>query len=197
MTIATFTELSTEIGEWLDRDDLTPRIPTFIRLVESRLNRLLEDPEMEVSASLTSSGGSITLPDDYGEMVSIGTPYQRLTQATPADFASFNNVSAPPRWYSITEGEIQFAPNAAASITLIYRRRIPGLTSTNPTNWLLTLAPDAYLYGALMQASAFLVEDSRAANWKTLFEEAIAELRADAQKRRWGSGPIAPRTRRT
>lgn len=197
MTIATFSELSTEIGEWLDRDDLTPRIPTFIRLVESRLNRLLEDPGMEVSASLTSSGGSITLPADYGEMVSIGTPYQTLKQATPADFAAFNNVSAPPRWYSITEGEIQFAPNAAANITLIYRRRIPGLTSANPTNWLLALAPDAYLWGSLVMASAFLVEDQRAVGWKGLFDEAIAELQVDAQKRRWGAGPIAPRTRRT
>jgi len=76
---------------------------------------------------------------------------------------------------------------------MVYRRRIPALSATTTTNWLLDLAPDAYLYGALVQAEAFLAEDDRLPMWKAAFDEAINELRADADKRKWGAGPLAPR----
>jgi hypothetical protein len=47
MSIGTYTELAA-VGDWLDRDDLETRSADFIRLAEVRLNRLLEDPDMEV-----------------------------------------------------------------------------------------------------------------------------------------------------
>ena len=41
MAISNYTELKTAVANWLDRDDLTDRIPEFIALAESRFNRLL------------------------------------------------------------------------------------------------------------------------------------------------------------
>jgi hypothetical protein len=79
---------------------------------------------------------------------------------------------------------------------MVYRRRLPALGTANQTNWLLTLAPDAYLYGALVQAEGFLAEDDRVAGWKAMFDEAIAELRQDGDRRKFGAGPIAPRIHR-
>ena len=39
MAISTFAELSTAAANWLDRSDLTDRIPEFIALAEARFNR--------------------------------------------------------------------------------------------------------------------------------------------------------------
>ena len=39
MALGTFTELKDAIADWLDRSDLTARIPDFIALAEARINR--------------------------------------------------------------------------------------------------------------------------------------------------------------
>lgn len=199
MSLSTYSDLVSAVGDWLDRTDLAARSADFIRLTESRLNRLLDDPDMEVTVTLTASSAFTTLPIDFGEMVSISTGNGPLAQVGPVEFAGYDHtVSGNPRVYNIVERAIAFAPaNNTASITLVYRRSIPPISSVNATNWLIERAPDVYLYGALVQASAFLSEDDRVGLWKSAFDEAIAELKADAGRRKWGSGPIAPRIRRT
>jgi len=195
--IADRNSLIAAVGDWLDRDDLAARAGTFIQLAEARLNRLLDDPEMEVTATYSADGDWTPLPEDFGSMVSISTGNGSLQATGPVEFASYRSIGGTPRRYSIYDGGIGFAPtNASATIALVYKRRLPALSESTPTNWLLTLAPDAYLYGALVQAEGFLAEDDRVAGWKAMFDEAIGELRGDADKRRWGSGPIAPRINR-
>ena len=39
MAITTFSELKTAVANWLDRSDLTDRIPEFIALAEARHRR--------------------------------------------------------------------------------------------------------------------------------------------------------------
>lgn len=198
MTLATYTELVAAVGNWLDRDDLVARVPDFIRLSEARLNRLLDDPDMEVLSTITASGPSTSLPADFGAMVSITTGRLPLKPMSAADFASIDTtITGYPSFYTLYDGGIRFAPaNATAVIAMVYRRTIPALTEAAPTNWLLSRAPDVYLYGALVQASAFVSDDDRVSLWKSAFDEAIDELRTDGSKRKWGAGPIAPRIRR-
>lgn len=194
MSIATHSELVTAIGDWLDRDDLAARASDFIRLTEARLNRLLDDPDMEVETTLTGDGAA--LPADLGQIISIGTADgNRLAPMSNTEYAALQPISGASRFYTLRGGSIYYYPGAA-NVTLVYRRTIPALTADAPTNWLLDRAPDAYLYGALVQASAFLSEDDRIGLWKSAFDEAINELRADGARRKWGSGPIAPRIRR-
>lgn len=198
MTIASYNDLVTAVGDWLDRGDLAARAPTFIQLAEARLNRLLEDPEMDVTTVTNAGGVATALPSDFGSMVSVSTGNGPLLATGPVEFASYDSsISGTPRRYVIVDGAISFAPaNSTAQITMVYRRRLPALTLVAPSNWLLALAPDVYLYGALVQASAFLAEDDRLDLWKAAFDEAIAELRADGSRRKWGAGPIAPRINR-
>ena len=47
MAISTFAELKTAAANWLDRSDLTDRIPEFIALAEARFNRVLRIRDME------------------------------------------------------------------------------------------------------------------------------------------------------
>lgn len=197
--INTRADLINAIGDYLDRDDLTTRSTTFIQLAEKRLNRLLEDPDMEVTSTATAASSGLTaLPTDFGEMVSVSTGDGALRAMGAAEFAALSQASGGrSRYFVIQDGGIGFYPaRPGTGITMVYRRSLPPLTDANPLNWLLTRAPDIYLYGALLQASVFLVEDDRVAMWKAAFDEAIAELKLDGARRKWGAGPIAARVRR-
>lgn len=200
MTITTYSQLVTELEAYLNRADYTPRIPTFIALTEARLNRLLDDPEMEVRTTVPGTGQYTTLPADFKRMVAVrtGNEYE-LEQVSAAQMTSLNQtVTGTPRKYAIIDGAITFAPiNSAAQIVMLYIRRIPPLTAAAPTNWLLTLAPDLYLYGCLLQAHLFGWADERLPLFKAAYDEAIGEMRTDAENRRWGSAPLAPRLMRT
>lgn len=198
MSIANYPDLLAAVGNWMNRADLTARIPEFIPLVEAKLNRLLEDPLMEVSSTTTASGEYTALPSDFGEMVSISTGDGFLAPVGANHYAAFDDsVSGTPRFYSIVNRTIAFAPrNTTATIKMVYRRRIPSLTAASPTNWLMTLAPDCYLYGTLAQAAAYIQDEERAAMWKAAFDETIPELRMDATRRKWGAGTLRPRMNR-
>jgi hypothetical protein len=79
MTIATYSELLTELDAWLNRSDLTARIPTFIRLFESRANRQLRVPEMALAEQLRDGqrGSQLSLPPTScrpATSISIPTP---------------------------------------------------------------------------------------------------------------------------
>lgn len=185
------------VSDWLDRD-FSEQAPIFIQLTEARLNRLLDDPDMEVSSTATAAGDYTALPTDFGEMVSINTGYGPLAQMGPVEFAGIDHtVSGYPRFYSIVNRSIAFAPaSGTATISMVYRRRIPPLTEAEPTNWLLERAPDAYLYGCLLHAVGFDADDERVPGWKAMFDETIGELRIDAVRRKYGPGPLAPRISR-
>lgn len=200
MALDTFAGLKASISDWLKKGTtLDNQIPDFIRLTESRLNKVLDDPEMEVTATATVTGQFLGLPTDFGELVSIGVGGRRLRGATVADFSGFSTVAGLPLTYGIYDGQIAFAPVPAtgSAVTIVYRRRIPGLSDTNTTNWLLDLAPEAYLYGSLLAAEFYLWNDERLPTIKAAYDEAVNDLRMDAAKRRWGAAPLAPRLGRT
>lgn len=189
-----YSELLADVSDTLDRDDVEARFPRWLKLVEARLNRLLDDPEMEVATTLTGDGAA--LPTDFGAMVSIGTADgNRLTQMGNAEYASIRPSSGTSRYYTIREGKVFYAPGSA-NTTLVYRRSIPPLTAESATNWLLERAPDVYFYGVLLQANAWAVDTDAASSWKGMWDEAIAELKQDGARRKWGAGTLAPRIRR-
>ena len=71
MAIGTYSELQTAVANWLDRDDLTDRIPEFIALAEAKMNRVLRISLMEnVSTALTMVSGTrdYSLPTGFTGM---------------------------------------------------------------------------------------------------------------------------------
>jgi hypothetical protein len=199
MTIATYSELLTEIDAWMDRSDLSARIPTFLRLFEARINRRLNDPDMEgVSTTNTESGeAEYALPDDLGSMryLFLSTdPKTQLYYMTPAALRDTysENDTGQPAVYTVENGALVLAPtpDGEYTINLAYNQHVPALTDTNTTNWLLDLAPDLYLWGTLTRAEAFLKDDDRVAVWKSAEDEALAELIRYGNRRRLGAGPL-------
>lgn len=198
MALANYTDLQAAIRAWLNKGTtLDAQIPDFIRLAESRLNKVLEDPDMQVSGTISLTAGVGSLPADFGSLISASdSVYGRIEPVSVSQFSDFSSISGNPRTYTIRAGQFVTAPAGAGTVNIIYTRAIPPLAS-NATNWLLTRAPEVYLYGSLLQAEFFGWNDERLPLIKAAWDEAIGELRADGAKRRWGGAPIAPRLART
>ena len=73
-----------------------------------------------------------------------------------------------PSFFGIHE-EIEFdvVPDAEYSAEMIYYCKLTALSDDNADNWILTNAPDLYLFGALSAAEPFLDNDERVTLWKT------------------------------
>jgi hypothetical protein len=203
VAISTYTELQTAVANWLARDDLTARIPEFIVLAEAKFNRVLLHPQMETRTTLTVDTGAaspelLDLPSDFQTMRSVrlsgvtGKPRLGfMTQTQMDDYRySIDNVSDQPVYFSITGDQIELAPtpNENYTVQVIYRRNIPALAS-NSTNWLLTLAPDLYLYASLLEAAPYNQNDERIAVWGLAVQTVLDQLNTHGERQTSNSGP--------
>ena len=210
-TIATYSDLQSAVTEYLARDQdatLIARIPTFIQLFEAKMNRSLYVRQMEVRSTTTADTAStepefISLPVDFQSMRRIrlssvsGKPHLDFKSDTQLDEyrSSIGNAVGQPQFFSILGSEIELAPTPDANYTIemVYRQNVPALAS-NSTNWLLTLAPDIYLYGALLESAPYIKEDARIQVWATGLSTALDALNNLGMTSTFNSGPMAMRT---
>ncbi|MEH2501242.1 hypothetical protein V1290_000053 [Bradyrhizobium sp. AZCC 1578] len=204
MAISTYSELQSAAANWLARDDLTARIPEFVTLCEAKLNRELFVRQMEVRSTTTCDTSDtepefISLPTDFQSMRRIrlssvtGKPRLRYLSGTQADEYRYgnDNTSGQPSHFTIMGSEIELIPTPDANYTIemVYRKNIPALAS-NSTNWLLTLAPDVYLYGTLLESAPYIKEDERIAVWAAGLSQAVESLNKLGQLAQYNSGPM-------
>jgi hypothetical protein len=159
---------------------------------------------METRATLTVDTGAtdpefLDLPTDFQTMRSArlsgvtGKPRLGfMTQTQMDDYRySIDNVSGQPVYFSVSGDQIELAPtpNEDYDVQLVYRANIPALTASNTTNWLLTLAPDLYLYGSLLEASPYIQNDDRLAIWGTALQQVLEQLNNHGDRQSFNSGP--------
>ena len=186
-TITNYSNLQTTIADFLNRDDLTSVIPTFIQLAEAQMNRDLRHWRMEVRASGQQSAGDayMQIPADWLETIRFhitdgGTkPLDLISRKALEDKRAGNeNMSGTPRYYTHADSQFELypTPNADTNTELLYFAKIPSLSDSNTTNWLLEDAPDVYLYGALLHSAPYLSEDERVGVWAQLYGASVQRL---------------------
>lgn len=206
--IVDYASLQSAVTEYLARDQdvtLISRIPTFIQLAEAKFNRQLFVRQMEQRATalvnLSSSEPEfISLPADFQSMRRVrlssvaGKPCLSFKSGTQIDEYRFeiSDVAGQPRYFTVFGDEIELAPtpDAAYTVEMVYRRNIPPLAANDP-NWLLTLAPDLYLYGALLESAPYIKEDGRIQTWGLGFSGALNELNNLGLTSAFNAGPMA------
>ena len=193
MAIGTYSELQTAVANWLDRDDLTARIPEFITLAETRFNRLLRLRSMESKYTANTVAGqrNLALPTSYIQMrnFQVNTnPLTTLSYVTPEIYDRLwgGSTSGTPKFYTILANEVSFGPIPATvmQVEMLFYKKFDNLSVTTTTNSLLTDAPDVYLYGAMMEAEPFIMNDERVALWATSLSKAIQEMQEQDNKDR-------------
>lgn len=200
-TITNYATLQSTIADYLNRADLTSQIQTFIQFVEADLNTRLRNREMIVNATATSDGQFVALPPDWLEAINMmivgGQSPLRYITPDEADTLIKAQTYTSTRFYSMTTGVIELVPPAVDDITIdmVYYGKIPALSNANTTNWLLTKAPDVYLYGALSHAAPFLMDDARMGTFGQIYLARVQSLQDESQKSLHSGSPLISRPR--
>jgi hypothetical protein len=85
--------------------------------------------------------------------------------------------------YDYTNWLIGPTPDAAYNFEVLYYDRSQPLDSSNQTNWFTIYAPQALLYGSLLQAMPFLKNDQRLAFFQQQYDLVIATLTTEDKLR--------------
>jgi hypothetical protein len=193
MNLDTYSAVQTMIAQMLDRADLTTQIPVFITLAETRLNRILADNvNLVAKITLAPASSEWTLPDDFNGIVSLSNPANNggvLIFRTTADMADMPPTSGTPRYYTVSAGSLILwpAPSSGTTLTMRYRTRLDAL-KYGPS-WLLENHPDAYVFGALVEAAGFIAEEPRLQMWQRRFDSTMDEINQQVRDIAFG-GPL-------
>ena len=193
MAINNYSTVQTAVANWLDRSDLTDRITEFISLAEATFNRVLRLRAMETTVSDSTPSGSKedALPTGYLQMREIHlttSPVGSLAYITPEIMYRIRAGShnGKPNAYTIVGDNILFGPTPddAYTYSMTYYKSFSALSDDEPTNWLILNAPDLYLYGTLLQAEPFLMNDERVPLWERGMRQVINDLQEQDDKDR-------------
>jgi len=204
MALSTYAELKASVADWLNRSDLTSAITDFVSLAESQMERDLRIRQMIVRANATISDEYNALPSDYLEAKSF-----KLTGTNPISPLVFQTINAmddlqvtytssgQPKYFCVIGGQIRVLPVPDTSYVseLIYYAKLSKLSDSNTTNWLLTLSPDVYLYGSLLQAAPYLQDDARIQVWAGLYQKGIEALNLADERGSMTGGALMARAR--
>jgi hypothetical protein len=194
-----YAALKTTLASYLHRDDLTAMIPTFILLAQSRMSHDLEDPSMQTTATLDVMAAmkEVVLPSDFLELMSIRIPnsggYKTLLQRTlvgntavldnggatgsPSSYARYGNIL-----------ELTPIPDSDTTLEIVYRQRIAEFTEDTDTDTLLTVSPNIYIYGAMLEAMPFLSDPSQV--WQSMYIGEVSRLNEIAYTSEWSGSPL-------
>ena len=102
------------------------------------------------------------------------------------------SVNGRPNSYTIMGENILFGPtpDSVYTYSMTYYKALTALSDSAPTNWAILNAPDLYLYGALLQAEPFLMNDERVPLWERGFRQAIADLQEQDNKDRFSGSEM-------
>jgi len=188
MAITNYGELKTAIANWLDRTDLNSKIPDFITLAEASFFRTLRTPGNEQWVTYTASSlttQTFQIPNDYlsAKVLMYGDkPLTRISDLRYLTLNAQSPVPGTPKYFCRIKDQLYMYPAAdyEADINLVFYQTQGPMVNDEDTTRTLIFAPDLYLYGALMEAQAYLIGDERIATWAGKFETIKQSLKSNA-----------------
>ena len=193
----TYTSLVDDIASYLERSDAQTlaKIPTFIMLAEQVIAS-----EIKFLGNLTVNNSTMVIgesiipkPARWHKTVSMNVvvagerqpiflrKYEYLREYWPD--ATATGIPAYYADYDYTHWLIAPTPVAAYTFEILYYQRLQPLDDTNQTNWFTEYAPQALLYGSLLQAMPFLKNDERIPMWQAQYQQIIQTLKTEDVQR--------------
>lgn len=189
MPFNSYSDLKTTLADWLHRSDLTTRIPDFIQMAESKINRTLSLPHEDLDATLTMVPGSryVPLTSDFNTPVALWIetylPRRKLIACVPSELPVNTALSSIPQYWAVDGSNIAFdcLANQAYTLTLRYTKSYQ-LSDIVTTNYILQNYPDIYLYGAIIHALPFTRDMTNLPVYQQLYDAAVFEAAKDQNK---------------
>lgn len=210
MALTNYGELKTAIALWMERDDLTARIPKFIALAQARMytgDPGIQMPALRIAAMLTS--GTITVTAGTGSTPTGWIEFERI-RVSGADRPNmaflpatrfWDNAAAHyadiPYYYTIEGATLRTAPAGDATLSATWYARLTAMSANADTDWIMTNAPQVYLHGALYEAYEFEGTLDRAAQHAARFASAVTALNTQDTKSQTSGSALVMRGRVT
>ena len=191
--VMTYDSLVDDVSTYLERTDeaTLEKIPTFIMLAEQILATEIKFlGNLTVAEStMTTSDPVIQKPARWRKTVSLNVTV--AGQKYPVFLRKYEYLRE--YWPDATQTEVPkfycdydydhwlVAPTPADDYAyeVLYYERVQPLDSSNQTNWFTQNAPQALLYGTLLQAMPFLKNDERIPMWQAQYTQVVQTLKVE------------------
>jgi|TARA_R100001510_G_scaffold23563_1_gene20744 hypothetical protein len=190
----TYSQLKTAIQDYLESTEtsLVSNLNNFIETAEERIlkNVQLDEFRKNVEGEFSTSSPYLTTPDDYLAPFSLSVidgngdyTFLLLKQVSfIRDFSPNALTTGTPRYYAEFDDDtfiIAPSPSSDFKVELHYYFRPNSLTSAGDsgTTWLSTNAPNAILYGSLVEACTYLKNYEAIPVYESKFQEALLGLK--------------------
>jgi hypothetical protein len=205
MSITTYLELQTAVGNWLHRTTgsgiATARVQEFIAQAEDYIAHDLRIRAMEASSDLTVDDQEVALPTRFLGVRRIyisGTPNSKLDfLPSPAFWEKhLSTQTSKPKGFTIEGDNLVFGPAPDDSYTgkLLFWQRFATLSDDADTNWVLTNARGLLLYRAMVEAAAYLENDAMALKYAALYEDIKDVVEKGDRNDRFPAGQLTMRS---
>ena len=193
-----YTGLVDSCQSWLHRADvLDADVDNCIYLFEADFNAQMRLRQMEEETTIGVTGGYLPHPSDWREWSSIilvqgnfREPLVPLSEENAAvDYGYSYNWR--PRGYVVRGDRTYIFPapgSGSYTYATVYQQKVPGLSTTNTTNWLLTEYPQVYLQGCLFWASDFITDDQRLAKYQAMVSQTLEQLKTASNRAKFKGG---------
>lgn len=189
--VMTYDSLVLDIEKYLERTDQATieKIPTFIMLAEQVLATELKflGNLTVVTSVMTQDNPVVDKPARWRKTVSMNVTvdgkrypiflrkYEYLREYWPDPV----QTDVPKYYcdYDYTHWLIAPTPAANYNFEVLYYERLQPLDSSNQTNWFTIYAPQALLYGSLLQAMPYLKNDERTPLWQAQYDKIVEQLK--------------------
>lgn len=191
--VMTYNNLVADIESYLERTDQATlsKIPTFIGLAEQVIASEIKflGNLVVVSSNMVSDQPVIQKPARWRKTVSMNVTvagerrpillrkYEYLREFWPDP----TETDVPEYYCDYNYDHWLVAPTPADDYAyeVLYYERIQPLDESNQTNWFTQYAPQALLYGSLLQAMPFLKNDERIPMWQQQYQAIMEVLKAE------------------
>ena len=193
----TYDSLAADISSYLERTDTATvqKIPTFIMLAEQVIATELKFlGNLNVSTSQMVAGQAIIQkPARWRKTVSMNVTVNG--QKKPVLLRKYEYLRE--YWPDVTQTDVPVyycdydyehwlvapTPNLDYDFEVLFYQRVQPLSSSNQTNWFTVYAPQALLYGSLLQAMPFLKNDDRIPMWQQQYTAIMQTLKTEDVQR--------------
>jgi hypothetical protein len=189
-SVMTYDSLVENIQSYLERNDTATldKIPLFIMLAEQVIaSKIKFLGNLTVNTStMVASDAVIAKPARWHKTVSMNItvagerePVLLRKYEYLRNYAPDPTATGVPKYYAdydYSNWLVAPTPNLAYNFEVIYYERVQPLDSSNQSNWFTAYAPQALLYGSLLQAMPFLKNDERIPMWQSQYEAIMTTL---------------------
>ena len=191
--VMTYDSLVLNIQQFMERNDpdFVAQIPNLIALAEASIAAELKTymQLIVVETSLAENQVVLNKPARWRKTISMkinGKPVMLRSQDYVAQYLSESDNNVPLYYAEYDFNNWNFAPEPDQEypVEIIYYAEIQPLDNTNQQNLWTAIAPQAMLYGALVQAQGYLKALDKLPMWKGYYTEAITALKKEDNARR-------------